>query len=104
MGARLLRSVASARTDHDWTCRVGGRALEVHLNPADADRLNVGEGEDVCGLAARRDAKVGLGRLRIYCDLELGGAPPEESTGRSTQTRLPARTPTPVPVEVPLAA
>jgi hypothetical protein len=104
MSAALLRSVAAARADHDRTCQFGGRALEVHLNPSDAVRLEVDDGEDLCGLRAVYDAKVAAGRLRIYCDLELGGAPPEESTGRSTQTPLPARTPMPVPVEVPLAS
>jgi hypothetical protein len=104
MSAALLRSVATARAGHDRNCRFGGRAAEVHLNPSAAARLAVEDGEDLCGLKAVHDTKVAAGRLRIYCDLELGGAPPEVSTGRSTQTPLPARTPTPVPVEVPLAA
>lgn len=102
MSADLLRSVAVAREDHDRTCRYGGRAVEVHLNPDDATRLNVEDGENLCGLTARHDAKVAPGRLRIYCDLELSGASPQISTGRSTATPLPARAPK--PVEVPLAA
>lgn len=101
MSAALLKSVAAAREDHDRTCRYGGRAVEVHLNPADADRLSVEDGENLCGLTARHDAKVAAGRLRIYCDLELGGAPPVESSARSTSTPLPARSPK--PVEMPLA-
>jgi hypothetical protein len=103
MSAALLRSVANARTDHDMTCRFGGRAVEVHLNPSDAERLQVEDGEDLCGLTARHDEKVGAGRLRIYCDLELGGEPPVERASRSTSTPLPARRSTPVPVEMPLA-
>jgi hypothetical protein len=69
----LLRDVANARADHDKTCRYRGIAIEVHLNPSDADRLGVEEGEDLAGLAAVRDAKLALGRLRVYCDAELHG-------------------------------
>jgi hypothetical protein len=104
MSAELLTSVAAARANHDQTCRYGGRAIEVHLNPADAERLLVEDGEDLCGLVAKHDAKVTAGRLRIYCDLELGGAPPQERASRSTTTPLPTRRSTPVPVEAPLAA
>jgi hypothetical protein len=106
MSAALLRSVAAARADHDRTCRFGGRAVEVHLNPTDAERLRVEDGEDLCGLTARRDDKLGLGRLRIYCDLELDGAPPRRAI-RSSRTPLPAHRPAydepPVPIEMPLA-
>jgi hypothetical protein len=102
MSTALLQSVAAAKADHDRTCRWGGVALEVHFNPADAERLQVEDGENLCGLTARLDAKVGLGRLRIYCDLELGGAPPKATSARSTTTPLPARSPN--PVEVPFAS
>ncbi len=104
MSAELLQSVAAAKAAHDRTCRYGGRAIEVHFNPIDAERLRVEDGEDLCGLIARHDPKVDAGRLRIYCDLELGGAPPQERASRSTSTSLPSRRSTPVPVEAPLAA
>jgi len=104
VSAALLQRVALLRAEHDRTCRWQGTAVEIHFNPQDAGRLGVEDGEDLCGLRAVCDPKLAIGRTRIYCDLELGGAPPRHSSARSTSTSTPLPVRSPTPVEHPLVA
>jgi hypothetical protein len=92
----LLRDVAGARKHHDKTCPYRGTAIEVHLNPADADRLGVEEGEDLAGLTAVRDAKQSPSLLRVYCDAELHG----QGEPISTQSAMSLTTPNTEPIKV----
>lgn len=85
--ANAMRSVDAARRDHDRTCRYKGVAVEVHLHPPDADKLGWEDGEDICGLAVKRDAKVPPKRLRVFCDYELhGGGLSEKESERVSAT------------------
>lgn len=90
--AKAMRSTDGARRHHDETCRYGGRAVEVHLHPADATRPGLDEGEEICGLKVVHDAKLALSRMRVYCDVELDGQgePPAATEAISTIT-IPAR-------------
>lgn len=99
--ATIMEDIARRRGEHDKPggCPYGGRASEVHMNPADIERLDLDDGEDLCGLTLRSDEKVGVRRMRIYCDRELGGSPPVERASRSTSTPIqapPVKIPTPV--------
>lgn len=90
--AKAMASIDGARRHHDQTCRYRGRAVEVHVNPDDATRLGLDDGEEICGLTVVHDGKLALGRMRVYCDVELAGqgAPPATTEAISTTT-IPAR-------------
>lgn len=90
--AKAMHSIQGARQHHDTTCRYGGRAVEVHLNPDDAARLGLDDGEELCGLRIVNDAKLALGRMRVYCDVELDGqGEPAAATRAISTTTIPAR-------------
>jgi hypothetical protein len=96
--AEAMQNIDGARRHHDQTCRYGGSAIEVHMNPADAERLGFGDREIVCGLTLVHDPKQRAGLIRVYCDVELGGqGAPSETVEAVSTTTVPRR-------EAPLAA
>ena len=97
---KVIADVAKKKREHDDTCVYRGRATEVHFNPADMTRLGIDEDEDIFGLLAKADQKLSLGRMRIYCDIELGGSPPARAVGTSTFTGQRTKTPANAPVVI----
>lgn len=95
--AKAMQSIDHARRDHDQTCRYGGAAIEVHMNPSDAERLGFDDGEDVCGLKLVHDPKLGVGRIRVYCDVELGGQGEPQAVADAVSTTTIPRRAVPLP-------
>lgn len=66
-----FKKVVEAKAHHDATCRYGGKALEVHMNPADVARCGWEDGDEIAGLTLVSSPRRRVGFLRVYCDAEL---------------------------------
>lgn len=89
--AKAYKSIQASRDDHDRNCRYKGKAVQVDMNPADAERIGFEDGEEVCGLTLKVTERQRAGHVRVWCDVELHGqgAPEEHTETASTHTLQP---------------
>lgn len=75
-----FKTVMEAKAHHDATCRYGGKAIEVHMNPADIERCGWEDGDEIGGMTLVSSPRRRVGYLRVYCDAELNEGKGVETT------------------------
>ena len=65
--AKNLEAISKAIKKHDATCRFGGKAIEVLMNPFEVERL---DWDEIMGVPISGDPQISTGRFVIVCDKE----------------------------------